>query len=135
MIAAYLQRLYGTIVSRGYIEVEWLTFDEMPGRQGFVEDRLKFYDGSLLDFDETVLVRYGAIVKLRYAYHFQDKSGEMAFRYDNAPHYPQIVTYPHHQHIGSSVEPAEAPDLSEILREIERLIFAPGSLPDSGSTE
>ena len=42
---------------------------------------------------------------------------------ENAPHYPDILTYPHHKHIGSAVEPAQAPDLSEVLREIEQMIF------------
>jgi hypothetical protein len=45
------------------------------------------------------------------------------FRYDNAPHYPHIFTYPHHKHVGSAVEPAQVPDFSDVLREIEQLIY------------
>ena len=123
MLNRYLHRLYDTIISRGYVEVERLDFDELPGRQGIIEGRLRFHDGSLLDFDEVVLLRNKQIVKLRYAYHYQNQSGEVIFRYDNAPHYPNIITYPHHKHIGSVVEPAQVPDLSEVLREIEQLIF------------
>lgn len=84
---------------------------------------MRFHDGSLLDFDEAVLLRNEQIVKLRYAYHYQNESGEVIFRYDNAPHYPNILTYPHHKHVGSAVEPAQVPDLSEVLREIEQMIF------------
>lgn len=124
MIKEYLYRLYDTIVSRGYIEIERLDFDEMPNRQGIVEGRLKFYDGSMLEFDETILLHDKELVKLRYAYHYQNEAGEVIFRYDNAPHYPNIPTYPHHKHIGSLVEPSQIPDLSEILREIEQIIFA-----------
>ena len=123
MLKRYLHRLYDTIISRGYIEIEHLGFDELPGRQGIIEGRLKFHDGSLLDFDEVVLVRNEEIVKLRYAYHYQSEAGNAIFRYDNAPHYPNIFTYPHHKHVGAAVQPAQAPDLSEILREIEQLIF------------
>ncbi len=126
MLNRYLPRLYDTIISRGYIEIERLDFDELPDRQGIVEGRLKFHDGSLLDFDEVVLLRNEQIVKLRYAYHYQNESGEVIFRYDNAPHYPNIITYPHHKHAGSTVEPAQIPDLSEVLREIEQLIFKGG---------
>lgn len=65
------------------------------------------------------------IVKLRYSYHYQDESGELIFRYDNAPHYPNLPTHPHHKHVGTAVESAEVPDLSEVLREIELMIFRP----------
>ena len=123
MIKRYLHRLYDTIISRGYVEIEHLSFDELPGRQGIIQGRLKFHDGSLLDFDEVILLRREQLVKLRYAYHYQNEAGELIFRYDNAPHYPNIVTYPHHKHVGFVVEPTQVPDLSEILREIEELIF------------
>jgi hypothetical protein len=123
MIKKYLYRLYDTIISRGNVEIERLDFDELPGRQGIIEGRLKFHDGSLLDFDEVILLRNEQLVKLRYAYHYQNESGEVIFRYDNAPHYPNIFTYPHHKHVASAVEPAQVPDLSEILHEIEQLIF------------
>ena len=123
MLNKYLHRLYDTIISRGYVEIERLDFDELPSRQGIIEGRLKFHDGSLLDFDEVIILRNEQIVKLRYAYHYQNESAEVIFRYDNVPHYPNISTYPHHKHIGSTVEPAQVPDLSEILREIEQFIF------------
>jgi len=123
MLNRYLHRLYDTIISRGYVEIERLDFDELPGRQGIIEGRLKFHDGSLLEFDEVIIFRNEQIVKLRYAYHYQNESGEMIFHYDNTPHYPNIFTYPHHKHVGSAVEPAQVPDLSEVLREIEQLIF------------
>jgi len=123
MLQSYLQRLYDTIISRGYVEVNVLVVDDLAGRQGSIEGQLKFFDGSLLDFDEALLLRSNQIVKLRYAYHYQDESGRLIFRYDNAPHYPNIHTYPHHKHVGSAVEPSQIPDISDVFREIERLIF------------
>ena len=50
MVNSYLQRLYNTITSRGYIEVEQLSFDTRSNRHGTLKGRLKFHDGSLLDF-------------------------------------------------------------------------------------
>ncbi|MCL4835827.1 MAG: hypothetical protein KJZ86_25540 [Caldilineaceae bacterium] len=76
-----------------------LVFDDLAGHQGSIEGRLSFFDGSLLDFDEVVLLRDSQIVKLRYAYHYQNRAGSLIFRYDNAPHYPNIPTYPHHNSI------------------------------------
>lgn len=123
MVNGYLHRLYDTIISRRYIEVEQLTFNNQSNRRGAIRGRLKFHDGSLLDFGEVTILQNSQIVKLRYAYHYQNASGEVIFRYDNAPHYPNLPTHPHHKHVGETVEPAQAPDLSEILREIEQLIF------------
>ena len=123
MLKAYLYRLYDTIISRGYIEIESLVIDDQAGQRSTIEGRLLFHNGSFLEFDEAILVRNQQIVKIRYAYHYQDSAGELIFRYDNAPHHPNILTYPHHKHIGSAVEPTQVPDLSQVLNEIETLIF------------
>ena len=37
----------------------------------------------------------------------------------------ELSTHPHHKHVGERVTTAEAPDLSEVLREIDRMIGAP----------
>jgi len=96
MLKNYLYRLYNTIISRGNIEVEVLVFDDQ-NRRASIEGRLRFYDESLLAFDEVILVSDKQIVKLRYAYHYQKADGKLVFRYDNAPHHPTIPTYPHHK--------------------------------------
>jgi len=123
MVNSYLHRLYDSIISRGYIEIEQLAFDNRSNQRGTIRGQLKFHNGSLLDFGEVIILRNKRIVKLRYAYHYQNTSGEVIFRYDNAPHYPNLPTHPHHKHMGSAVEPTQAPDLSDVLREIEQLIF------------
>jgi hypothetical protein len=123
MVSRYLHRLYDTIISRGYIEVEQIIFDNRSNQRGTIRGKLKFHDGSLLDFGEVIILQNRHIVKLRYAYHYQDALGEKVFRYDNAPHHPTVSTHPHHKHVGTAVEPTQAPDLSEVLREIEQLIF------------
>ena len=123
MVNAYLHRLYDTVISRGYIEIEQLILDIWSNQRGAIRGRLIFHDGSSLDFGEVVVLRKRQIVKLRYAYHYQDTSGEMVFRYDNAPHFPDIPTHPHHKHVGSAVQASQPPDLSMVLREIDRSIF------------
>jgi len=118
-----LNRLYDPVISRGYVEIEQLTFDNRSNKRGSIMGRLKFHDGSLLEFGETIVQQNRQIVKRRYAYHYQNAAGDVVFRYDNAPHYPDISTYPHHKHVGTVVEPATEPDLSVVLLEIERLLF------------
>jgi hypothetical protein len=115
--------LYNTILSRDSLEIEQLVLDDHSKQRGTIEGRLRFYDHSRLEFDEVVLVRDKQLVKLRYAYHYQNAQNELIFRYDNAPHHPTVATFPHHKHVGMKVEPTEAPDLSEVLKEIELLIY------------
>ena len=37
----------------------------------------------------------------KYAYHWQDREGQIRCRWANAPHWPGVTSYPHHQHMGS----------------------------------
>ena len=48
----------------------------------------------------------------------------LCLAYDNAPHHHEILTFPHHKHIGPQDKLAESPEptLSEILAEIEKLL-------------
>jgi hypothetical protein len=75
--------------------------------------RVIFHDESQLYSRETVLE--GQYRK--YAYHWQDAAGQLRIRWDNAAHWPQIETYPHHQHVGNEiqVEASEATTLEEVL--------------------
>ncbi len=123
MLKRYFSRLHNTIISRKYIEIEYLIFDIQSADHGLVEGRFCFPDGSLFEFDEVVEVQNQQIAKVRYAYHYQNASDEMVFRYDNVPHHPHIFTYPHHKHVGTAVEPTTPPDISEVLSEIDGYIF------------
>jgi hypothetical protein len=92
MLTRYLYRLCDTIISRGDIKIERLDFDVQSKLSGVIEGRLKFHDGSLLQFDEGILLRGRQIIKQRYNYHYQNLADELIFRYDNAPHHPHIPT-------------------------------------------
>lgn len=53
---------------------------------------------SYLDLDEVVSTELGYPVRVHYAYTYI-REGQRVFRYDNAPHHPEIATHPHHKHI------------------------------------
>jgi len=86
---------------------------------GLVRGRVFFWDGSFLDLYEVVSTELGYPVRIGYAYTYLGE-GQRAFRYDNAPHHPEIITYPHHKHIGPQdrLAPADQPTLSQVLAEI-----------------
>lgn len=125
-LSHYLDRLYATIRSRREIVVEeFELFDQSAtaGRTSELFVRLHFWDGSFLQVEEALVVRAFAIVKIRYNYHYQRADGALVFRYDNAPHYPDLPGFPEHKHEGDDVVSAPAPDLSEVLREIDADLY------------
>ncbi|MGQ9627008.1 MAG: toxin TumE [Anaerolineae bacterium] len=123
MIYRYLSRLYDTIHSRGDVEIETLEIRQISGKSGRSGGQLRFYDGSLLVFDEKAQEVRGEIEKVEYRYHYQRADGTLIFRYDSAAHHPELSTFPHHKHIGDRVEPAAPPDLSDVLREIDAILY------------
>jgi len=46
----------------------------------------------------------------------------MISRWDNAPHHPNLITFPHHKHVESGAFPSNEITLEEVISIIERLI-------------
>ncbi len=78
----------------------------------------------MLEFVEVLVMRGLILTKIEYAYHYQDKDNLLLFRYDNAPHYPGISTFPHHKHTKQSVEGATPPHIGDVLREIDTYLYS-----------
>ncbi len=87
---------------------------------GILRCRVFFWDNSYLDIHETISTELGYPVRVNYAYAYI-RNGQGVFRYDNAPHHPEIATHPHHKHIGPTdrLAPTDQPTLSQVLAEIE----------------
>lgn len=78
----------------------------------------------MLEFVEVLEVKGFILSKAEYAYHYQDRDNTLIFRYDNAPHHPNIPNFPHHKHTGNQIESAAPPHLGDILREIDSFLYA-----------
>ncbi len=91
---------------------------------GLIRCRVTFWDGSILDIYEVVSTELGYPVRITYAYTYI-RYDQRLFRYDNAPHHPEIATHPHHKHIGSKdrLAPADQPSLNQIFSEIDALLM------------
>ncbi len=130
----YLTRIHATLHSRGDVEIQALEFEQPTLLNGQVRGRVCFYDDSTLTFEEKAVKHRRNIEKVSYRYHYQCADGTLVFRYDNAPHHPEISTYPDHIHIKGRVEAAEPPDLSDVLRQIDEMLYPTGR-QDSTSRE
>jgi len=85
-------------------------------RQGSINRRIVFNNGYLLEFTEVVDTEEPG--KIKYRYHYMDASQKLIFRYDNAPHYPQVKSFPHHKHTTRVIKASKEPSLQDILLEI-----------------
>lgn len=119
----YLIRLQTTIESRREIDTSDLLILQPTKDKGAIRARLRFYDGSFLELSEELEVRGDEVAKLQYSYHYQ-KGDRLIFRYDNAPHHPELPTFPHHKHVDDRVEPCQEPDLQKVLQEVDARLYA-----------
>ncbi len=90
---------------------------------GLIQCRVFFWDDSYLDIYEVVSTELGYPIRVHYAYTYL-REGQRVFRYDNAPHHPEVDTHPHHKHIGprDALAPSAQPTLGQVLAEIEPLL-------------
>ncbi len=127
----HIERLFDTITSRRDTEILASFIDF--GVEGEVLCRavVRFPDDSKLAFAEILTSAYGQRpTKLRYSYHYQAADGRLIFRYDNAPHFPHLPTFPHHKHlVEDHAQAAAPPDLADVLREIDALLYPNNAQP------
>jgi hypothetical protein len=62
--------------------------------------RVTLAHGGLIEMTERLLERQGTLEVTKYRHHWQDGQGRLIKRWDNAPHYPALDTFPHHLHDG-----------------------------------
>ncbi len=89
------------------------------------EDIQVFYIKAILTNKSILFVRELATSsESKYSYHWQTKSGKLICRWDNAPHYLNIKTFPHHKHENTkeNVLPSDEITLEKVLMVIEKKI-------------
>lgn len=97
--------------------------EEAQGDRGMFRYRLVFFNEDLLDIFERFVIMNGQATVLRYSYHWQRATQEFVKRWDNAPHYPNLTTDPHHLHDGNEDHvlahpPVKITDVLTIIRQL-----------------
>ena len=87
--------------------------------RGNLRIRLRFADQALLEISEAIVFVAGELRWLSYRYHYQDASAGLVFRYDNAPHHPEVPSHPHHKHTGDDVLVSSRPSIAQVLHEVQ----------------
>ena len=85
--------------------------------RGFIKGRITFLDGSVLEFSEQLPTK-----RKKFRFHYMDEHNDLILRWDSAPHYRNLSTFPFHQHTPQGVQ--EHPDVTllEVLDKIEAMI-------------
>jgi len=111
-----------------FVQVSSITYDRRSTYEGFIRGEIYIIDGSILHLREFMDVET-RIERLTYVYQYMDTNGNLVFCYDNTGHYKKLglQTYPHHKHDGGedNVVASSAPDLAEVLDEIEGQVQLP----------
>ena len=84
--------------------------------------RVHLKGGYILHINESLGIGYR-----NYSYHIQ-KSERMVRRWDNAPHWPAMKTFPHHLHLSNEDQPSECNEIfiDDVLNEMKAIIEGEG---------
>lgn len=78
----------------------------------------------LRDYSRLFIKEFKEPHRRKYSFHWQDKSGELIIRWDNAPHFPQLTNFPHHKHLSDrSVEDSYDIPLDDVLQYVANRIY------------
>ena len=127
-IERYFAQFQSVIEACPVVQTFNVTYDKRSTYEGFIHGEIIFVYDSLLHLREFVDVETD-IDRLTYVYQYMTAAQTLVFRYDNTGHHRKLnlSTYPHHKH-GSSeanVIASPAPDLADVLREIQTLLEWP----------
>lgn len=118
MIAAYFDSIRQTLILDEQVE-SFKVLREMTGNNdGFIRVKCRLADGSLLEFAEYVQIVSGRISRQTYSYHWQTRKGVLLKRWDNAPHHPEIATFPDHLHKNDLITESKPMTLALVLTAI-----------------
>jgi hypothetical protein len=91
-------------------------------KEAYIKGKLTFIDLSSLDFSIYVLEKGKKLICDKYRFQYMDSAHRPGFRYDNAPHHKEILSFPMHKHLGDKVVASDMPEMGELLGEVSALI-------------
>jgi hypothetical protein len=110
----------------GHALVEQYTEEIMTPERANLRIRIRFESGHLLEINEAVRVIENLLIPLDYRYHCQDARNHLVFRYDSAPHFPDLSSFPHHKHLPDRVIACEKPTIGQTISEALTILKSEG---------
>lgn len=124
--ADYIDEIKSLLISAPFVVDVEILREEAIGNDGLYRLRAKLEDGSEVQmFERFELVEHGLTLVGKYSFHWQQQNGTLLKRWDNAPHHPEIATFPDHVHDGreENVIPCAPMNGVRILKLIENMLL------------
>jgi hypothetical protein len=124
MISALIREIEETVsTSLIVVSSNIHNFFSATRKQAYIRGTLTFIDLSYLEFAIYVEDKGKKLIFDRYRFQYMDPLKKLIFRYDNAPHFKDIPTFPDHKHLKDGrVIGSTLPRFPEILEEISTFL-------------
>jgi len=103
------------LIVRASIDTE---YDE-DADVGIISGSITFKDNSIFHFKEVLMEK-----NRHYRFHYMDGRNDLIFRWDTAPHYKDLKTFPYHVHLPDGIKESKRVTLIDALDTIESVIVA-----------
>lgn len=93
-------------------------------RKGYIRVRATLSNGDFLEMAEYFAFENGEIITQDYRFQWMNEDKTLLrYRWDNAPHFPELPEFPHHIHSGSDNNAKSHSPMSfeKVLSEISNL--------------
>ena len=118
---AYLDLIRFHLATSTFITEVDIVKDRASENQGQFRARLRLINGDFLEISEYFRIQEEEVQTVEYRFQWMDPAKKtLRKRWDNAPHYPRLSSFPHHIHVGNSGEVAPGFPIN-ILRFLELL--------------
>lgn len=105
------------IENYGYAESIDIREEIRANKQAILNVKVVLINQSVLHIKEYLDAKY-RINRVSYAYQYQDRTGRLIFRYDNAAHRP-VLSFNEHKHLSDgTIYEAALPDLFDFIDEV-----------------
>lgn len=124
MLVQWLSRVEARLLSWHHARQVVVIYTETSDGVAQYRMRVILLDGSLLQCVERVRQLSDGLLTDKYSFHWQRPDGSLIRRWDNAPHHPEIVSFPHHVHEGDELHVLahEAVDVFGVLELMEKAL-------------
>lgn len=111
------RRAVGKINDYGFAESIDIREEIRAAKQAVINAKIVLVDGSVLHIKEFIDAKY-KVEKITYAYQYQNKKGELIFRYDNARHRPALG-FDDHKHLSEgTIAETSVPEIADVVDEV-----------------
>lgn len=117
VIQFYLEEIEQLLLSYSNAYVEEYSAVILTTERANLRLRVRFDFRCLLAISEVLVVVNNQITYIDYRYHFQDEQNKLIFRYDSTPHFPDLLSFPHHKHLPDQVIACEKPYIADVIEE------------------